>query len=185
MQKEVMFAGFGGQGVMSMGQFTAYTGMEEGLEVSWLPSYGPEMRGGTAYCYVVVADRPIGSPIIDWPLYVVAMNRPSLDKFAPRVKKGGILFINSSLIDVTSERTDIEQILVPANDIAIQLNATRSANIAMLGAFVGRTKIIGVENLKKFITKKFGKKPEIADLNMKVLQEGLALGEAEEAKQKA
>ncbi|MHC5038687.1 MAG: 2-oxoacid:acceptor oxidoreductase family protein [Planctomycetota bacterium] len=178
MQKEVMFAGFGGQGIMSMGQFVAYTGMDEGKEVCWLPSYGPEMRGGTAYCYVVVSSRAIGSPIIDSPTYIVVMNRPSLDKFAPRVKPGGLLCINSSLIDVQSDRTDIDQLLVPANDIANDLGAMRSANIAMLGAFVGRTKIIGVENLKKFINNKFGKNPKVAELNMKVLDEGLTLGEA-------
>ena len=177
MQKEVMLAGFGGQGIMSMGQFLAYTGLEEGKEVSWLPSYGPEMRGGTAYCYVVVADRPIGSPIIDRPTYIIVMNRPSLDKFAPRVKPGGILFINSSLIDVTSDRTDIEQIQVPANDIAIRNDAPRSANIAMLGAFVGRTHMIGVESLRTFITKKFGKKPEVAETNAKILADGIDLGE--------
>jgi len=176
MQKEVMFAGFGGQGIMSIGQFVTYTGMEEGKDVCWLPSYGPEMRGGTAYCCVVVADRPIGSPIIDRPLYIVVMNRPSLDKFAPKVKPGGTLFINSTLIDVKSDRTDIEQVLVPANEIAIRLEASRSANIAMLGAFVGKTEIIGVDNLRKFINKKFGKKPAVAEQNMKVLEEGLALG---------
>jgi 2-oxoglutarate ferredoxin oxidoreductase subunit gamma len=172
-----MFSGFGGQGIMSMGQFVAYTGMEEGKEVCWLPSYGPEMRGGTAYCFVVVSDRPIGSPIIDRPSFIVVMNRPSLDKFHTKVKDGGLLCINSSLIDVTSDRTDINQLLVPANDIANDLGAGRSANIAMLGAFVGRTKIIGVDSLRKFITNKFGKNPKIAELNMKVLDEGLSLGE--------
>jgi 2-oxoglutarate ferredoxin oxidoreductase subunit gamma len=177
MLKDVMFAGFGGQGIMSMGQFTAYTGMDEGKEVCWLPSYGPEMRGGTAYCCVVVSDRPIGSPIIDHPTYIVVMNRPSLDKFAPKVKPGGILFINSSLIDVTSDRKDIEQVRVPANDIAMKANAMRSANLVMLGAFVGRTQIVGVDHMKKFILKKFGKTQEAADLNMKLLEEGIRVAE--------
>jgi 2-oxoglutarate ferredoxin oxidoreductase subunit gamma len=181
MQKEVMFAGFGGQGIMSMGQFVTYTGMDEGKEVCWLPSYGPEMRGGTAYCSVVVGDRPIGSPIIDRPLYIVVMNRPSLDKFAPKVREGGVLFINSSLIDVQSDRTDIEQLLVPANDIAIENDAPRSANIAMLGAFVGKTEIVGVDNIRTFVTKKFGKNPKVAEQNMKVLEVGLALGRGEKA----
>ncbi|MHC4777019.1 MAG: 2-oxoacid:acceptor oxidoreductase family protein [Planctomycetota bacterium] len=183
MQQEVMFAGFGGQGIMSMGQFVAYTGMEEGKEVCWLPSYGPEMRGGTAYCNVVVSGKPIGSPVIDRPIYVVVMNRPSLDKFGPIVKPGGLLCINSSLIDVQSDREDIDQLLVPANDIANDMGAGRSANIAMLGAFVGRTQIIGVDNLRTFITKKFGKNPAVAELNMKILEKGLALG-AEDRKKK-
>src|SRR5512147_2169730 len=100
-QQEVMFAGFGGQGIMLIGQMLAYAGLNEGKNVVWLPSYGPEMRGGTAYCTVVVADRAIGSPIIDRLGSIAVMNRPSLDKFASRVKTGGLLIINSSLIDAT------------------------------------------------------------------------------------
>lgn len=176
MQKEVTFAGFGGQGIMSIGQFTAYTGMDEGKHVTWLPSYGPEMRGGTAYCTVVVSDKPVGSPIIGSPIYAVVMNRPSLDKFAPTIKPGGTLFLNSSLIDVTSDRNDIEQVLVPANEIALNHNMGRSANIAMLGAFVGCTGIVNPENLIKFINKKFGKKPQIAEVNAQILQDGIELG---------
>jgi 2-oxoglutarate ferredoxin oxidoreductase subunit gamma len=176
MQKEVTFAGFGGQGIMSIGQFVAYTGMEEGKEVCWLPSYGPEMRGGTAYCTVVVSDRPIGSPIINSPIYAVVMNRPSLDKFGPMVKSGGLLCINSSLIDTQSDRTDIDQLLVPANDIAIGHKMPRSANIAMLGAFVGRSGIVEMENLKKFIEKKFAKRPETVSVNLDILREGFQIG---------
>ncbi len=177
MQKEVTFAGFGGQGIMSIGQFVAYTGMEEGSEVVWLPSYGPEMRGGTAYCTVVVSDRPIGSPIIQNPQYAVVMNRPSFDKFEPTIKPGGLIVINSSLIDVKSRRTDIDQLGVPANEIAIKHGLPRSANIAMLGAFVGRSGIIKSNNLKKFIEKKFGSRREVLESNMKILEEGLGIAE--------
>ena len=106
MQSEVMFAGFGGQGILLMGQILAHTAMEEGYEVAWIPSYGPEMRGGTAYCTVVVSDRPIGSPIIRNPLHLVAMNRPSLEKFDPTVKPKGVIMINSSLISVEADRDD-------------------------------------------------------------------------------
>ena len=98
MQSEIMFAGFGGQGILLIGKVLAHAAMEEGFEVAWVPSYGPEMRGGTAYCTVVISDRPIGSPIIKNPMHLVAMNGPSLEKFAPTVKKDGIIFVNSSLI---------------------------------------------------------------------------------------
>ncbi|MEJ2097557.1 MAG: 2-oxoacid:acceptor oxidoreductase family protein, partial [Deltaproteobacteria bacterium] len=109
MQSEVQFAGFGGQGIMLMGKILAHAAMEEGYEVSWVPSYGPEMRGGTAYCTVVISDTPIGSPVIKNPTHLVAMNRPSLEKFAPAVKKGGIIFINESLIDIRSGRADVNE----------------------------------------------------------------------------
>ena len=178
MQKEVTFAGFGGQGIMSIGQFVAYTGMEEGLEVCWLPSYGPEMRGGTAFCTVVVSDRPIGSPIILNPIFGVVMNRPSLDKFAPMIRSGGTLCINSSLIDVTSDRDDIRQVQVPANDISMKNGSNRSANIAMLGAFVAATEMVGKDNLLQFISRKFGKRPEVAKMNLKILEEGFRVGAA-------
>ena len=100
MQSEVKFAGFGGQGILLSGKILAHAAMEEGLEVAWVPSYGPEMRGGTAYCTVVISDRPIGSPIIKNPLHLIAMNRPSLEKFAPDVKPHGMVLINSSLIPI-------------------------------------------------------------------------------------
>jgi len=112
MQLETFFAGFGGQGIMSIGQFLAKTGMEEGKQVVWLPSYGPEMRGGTAYCTVIISDQLIGSPIISNPQALVVLNRPSMDKFAPRVKSGGTIIVNSSLIEVTSERDDVDELLV-------------------------------------------------------------------------
>ena len=102
MQNEVQFAGFGGQGIMLIGKILAHAAMEEGYEVSWVPSYGPEMRGGTAYCTVVISDRPIGSPVIKNPRHLVAMNRPSLEKFAPTMQAGGTVFINGSLISVES-----------------------------------------------------------------------------------
>src|SRR5512137_1847417 len=143
MQSEVQFAGFGGQGVMLMGQILAQAAMHEGHEVVWIPSYGPEMRGGTAYCTVVISDRPIGSPIIRNPTHLVAMNRPSLEKFAPVVKPGGVILINSSLITVGCGRTDVDEFIVPVNDIAMGLGSIRSANIVALSAFVARSKMVG------------------------------------------
>ena len=136
MQNEVMFAGFGGQGILLIGDILAHAAMEEGFEVAWIPSYGPEMRGGTAYCLVVISDRPIGSPIIKNPMHLIAMNRPSLEKFAPVLKPSGIVVINSSLISIGSGRDDVDELLVPANDIAGDLGSTKAANIVALAAFV-------------------------------------------------
>ncbi len=158
MQHEVIFAGFGGQGVLLIGQMLAYSAMDEGLYVTWLPSYGPEMRGGTASCTVVVSDAVIGSPVISSPKVVVVMNRPSLDKFGPTVRKGGYLFINSSLIDVKSGRSDIKEILVPCNDIAAKLGNPRSANIVILGALIGKTHVISEKAIKGRIEYSFKKK---------------------------
>ncbi|QNO16185.1 2-oxoacid:acceptor oxidoreductase family protein [Alkalicella caledoniensis] len=152
---DMILAGFGGQGVMSMGQLVAYSGMIEGKEVSWMPSYGPEMRGGTANCTVVVSEDPIGSPVVVEPQVVVAMNLPSLDKFESMVKPGGVLIINSSLINRTSERDDITVIEVPANEIANELGNARVANMVVLGTVIGQTNVVTkesvIESLKKVL----------------------------------
>ena len=113
MQNEVMFAGFGGQGILFSAKILAHAALEQGFEVVWIPSYGAEMRGGTAYCMVVISDRPIGSPIVRNPLHLVAMNRPSLEKFAPVVKPGGVIMINSSLISCDAGRQDVDEIKIP------------------------------------------------------------------------
>ena len=118
MQSEIQFAGFGGQGIMVMGQILAQAAMDGGFEVVWIPSYGPEMRGGTAYCTVVISDRLIGSPIIRNPKHLIAMNRPSLEKFAPTVKSGGVIFINSSIISIGAGRADVDVVSVPIIAIA-------------------------------------------------------------------
>ncbi len=139
MQNDVIMAGFGGQGVLLIGKMLAYAGMHEGKEVSWLPSYGPEMRGGTANCTVVISDRPVGSPVIRSPRAVLAMNLPSLDKFEPDVRPGGLLLINTSLIARKSTRDDVTIIDVPANEIANELGNPRGANMVALGAYLGAT----------------------------------------------
>lgn len=180
MQREVTFAGFGGQGVMLIGQMLAYSGMDEGRQVSWLPSYGPEMRGGTAYCTVVVSDNPIGSPVVINPEVAVVMNRPSLDKFGSMVRKGGYLFINSSLIDVTSDRKDIKVILVPCNQLAIEAGSSKSANIVMIGALIGATGIVKPETIEGRIDYAFKRKgEEIVKMNVKAFRRGIELGKGE------
>jgi len=171
-QYEVTLAGFGGQGIMTAGQLLAYTGMAEDKKVVWLPSYGPEMRGGTAYCTVVISDVRIGSPIINAPQGICVFNRPSFDKFGPRVAPGGLFIINSSLIDVVSDRTDITQLQVPANDIAVEEGNIKATNIAMLGAFVGATGVVGIDSLRAVVKEKMGHKKAILDINMAVLERG-------------
>jgi len=174
MQREVTFAGFGGQGIMTAGKLLALAGMAEGKEVCWIPSYGPEMRGGTAYCTVVVADRLIGSPIVNDPENVFAFNRPSLDKFAPRIRPGGLLIINSSLIDVRSPRQDISQILVPCNDIANALKNGRSINIVGLGAFVASSAMVSLEAQRSVLHKEFGKKKgDVLAATLEVFEAGV------------
>ncbi len=172
MQHEVQFAGFGGQGIMLMGQILAQASLLAGSEVVWIPSYGPEMRGGTAYCTVVIGDRPIGSPIIRNPKHLVAMNRPSLEKFAPTVKPGGVIFINSSIITVEAGREDVDVLKVPIIEIAKDLGNVKAANIIALAAFVARTKIVDFELLREAVKEKFAAREKLIPLNMKALDAG-------------
>lgn len=146
---EMIFAGFGGQGVMSMGMMVAYAGMIEEKNVSWIPSYGPEMRGGTANCAVVVTSDEIGSPIITEPDVVVAMNLPSMTKFEPMLKPGGMLIYNSSLIEREEGRDDITVIGVPANQLATELGNSRVANMVVMGTLLAKTEVVSTESIKK------------------------------------
>lgn len=172
MQSEVMFAGFGGQGILLIGKILASAAMEQGFQVGWIPSYGPEMRGGTAYCTVVISDRPIGSPIIRNPKHLVAMNRPSLEKFAPTVKPGGVILINTSLIPIGSGRTDIDELKVPTMEIASELGNVRAANIVALAAFVARSKIVDFEVLRNTVKEEFAHKKKLIPLNMDAMDAG-------------
>ena len=172
MQSEIQFAGFGGQGIMLMGQILAQAAMNEGSEVVWIPSYGPEMRGGTAYCTVVISDKLIGSPIIRNPRHLVAMNRPSLEKFAPTVKPNGVIFVNSSIISVGAGRDDVDEVRVPIIEIAKALGNTKVANIVALGAFVSRSAVVKFESLQAAVKDKFAQKEKLIPLNMKALEEG-------------
>ena len=172
MQSEVMFAGFGGQGILLIGKVLAHAAMEEGFEVAWVPSYGPEMRGGTAYCTVVIGDKPIGSPIIKNPLHLVAMNLPSLEKFAPEVRSGGVILINSSLIPIEAGRDDCDAFKVPAVDIAKKLGNAKADNIVALAAFVARTRVVSLDTLRGCIEEEFRRKPKLIPLNLKALDAG-------------
>ena len=168
MIQKLFFAGSGGQGVILMGQMVAYAAIEEEKEVTFLPSYGPEMRGGTANCTVVVSDAPVSSPLIYEADVVVAMNLPSLARFEPLVKPGGKLFYNSSLIPQAPGRTDIEAVAVAANDIAAELGNARAANMVMLGAVVYEANVAGGEAMDKVLQKVFsGSKAKLLELNRK------------------
>lgn len=173
MLHQLISAGFGGQGVLLLGQLIAYAGMNEGKNVSWLPSYGPEMRGGTANCCVIVSDEEIGAPVVTLGDGVITMNRPSLDKYEKNVALGGKLFINSSLIDKKAERTDIEVFYVPANEIAAELGNERVANIVMLGAYLKKTGVVSPETCIKCLAESFGeKKAHLIPLNEKAIMRG-------------
>ena len=147
--------------------------MDEGRNVSWLPSYGPEMRGGTANCSVVVSDDPIASPVLSMADCVIAMNTPSLDKFEANVLPGGKLFINSSIIDKKATRTDIDVYYVPCNDIADQLGNPKVLNMAMLGAYLEATKVVGVESVLQALLHSLGeKKAHLIPLNRQAIEMG-------------
>ncbi|MCF6462312.1 2-oxoacid:acceptor oxidoreductase family protein [Clostridium sp. Cult1] len=173
MEERITIAGFGGQGVMAIGQLLTYAGMIEGKHVSWLPSYGPEMRGGTANCSVIVSSDPVGSPVVVNSTTAIVMNKPSLDKFEPTVFEGGKLFINSSLIEEKAERKDIEVYYIPANEIADELGNMRVANMVMLGAYLEVSKTVDVESILEGFTKVFGEnRAHLIPINKEALEKG-------------
>ena len=176
MKEQCIFAGFGGQGMLLIGKFLAEAGMESGKHVSWLPSYGPEMRGGTANCSVVVSDRPVASPLINVADTVLAMNKPSLLKFEGSVKAGGLLLINSSIIDIKTSRTDVDAVYVPCNEIAESIGNLKGPNVVFLGAYIAkRPDVISEDAIINAMRIELGeKKAKFLDGNIKALQAGMA-----------
>ena len=168
---KLFFAGSGGQGVLTMGQMVTYAAMYADMNATWLPSYGPEMRGGTANCTVVIStDKPVSCPLIYEADDVVVMNLPSLIKFESLVKPGGNLFVNSSLIEQKATRDDINVYYVPANDIAMRLGNARTANVVMLGAMVSVAPAVPVKMIYKIMEKTFsGRKAHLLDINQTAL----------------
>ncbi|HBF41552.1 MAG TPA: 2-oxoacid:ferredoxin oxidoreductase subunit gamma [Anaerolineaceae bacterium] len=148
MQNEILIAGFGGQGVLFAGQLLAYAAMDEGKQVTWIPSYGPEMRGGTANCTVIISDEEIGSPLVSHPQAVIAMNRPSLDKYEPLVKPDGVLVVNTSMVDRKTTRTDIKVVEVDANAMAEKLGDKRMSNMVLLGALLGQLGVLPMKAIE-------------------------------------
>lgn len=174
MKKELIVAGFGGQGALAIGKNLAEAGMAEGLNVTWAPSYGPEMRGGTANCSVIVSDEPVASPLVDKADVIVAMNRPSLDKFEPHVKPGGVLVINSSIIDRKAVRDDITVVYCDANGIAEQVGNPKGANVAILGAVMAKANVTSIDSMMEAIRIELGeKKARFLEGNKKALQAGM------------
>ena len=175
MTNEIMIAGFGGQGVMAIGKTLAEAGMKENKDVSWLPSYGPEMRGGTANCCVVLTDDAIVSPIVLEPTELIAMNLPSLLKFEPTVKAGGTIFVNSSIITEKVTRTDVKVVYVPCLEIAQELGNMKVANMVMLGAYIQAMGNLSFETIKEMLVHMFtGPKAKLVDLNIEALARGAA-----------
>ena len=173
MTKQILIAGFGGQGVLFAGKFLAYKGLTEGKQVSWLPSYGPEMRGGTANCSIILSDEPIGSPIVSNPDVLFAMNLPSLDKYENEVKSGGIIIVDSTLIKRKVERDDVEAYYIPATQIASEENLPGLANMIILGLMIKKSGIMPYENIEKALNKVVSaKKANLLELNKKAIQIG-------------
>jgi len=173
MYQGIRISGFGGQGVISAGVLLAYSGMLEGKEVSFFPAYGAEMRGGTANCSVVIASEEVTTPIVSEPDTVIVLNEPSLAKFEPMVKPGGLLIINSSLVNSKPLRKDIKVLYVPCNQIAGELGNAKIMNMVALGAFAACTGAISVDAIARALPKVYKKlKPEVIELNIKALKRG-------------
>lgn len=173
MQTEILIAGFGGQGVLFTGQILAYAAMDSGLEVTWIPSYGPEMRGGTANCTVIISDEEIGAPLVRYPRVVMAFNRPSLDKYEPQVLPGGVLVVNSSMVDRDVARTDLHTVLVPANTVAEQIGEKRLSNMVMLGALLANMPVLPVAAIEKALEEHLpARHHKLLPNNYKALREG-------------
>ncbi|MDR7418659.1 MAG: 2-oxoacid:acceptor oxidoreductase family protein [Armatimonadota bacterium] len=170
---EIVIAGFGGQGIMFLGEVLAQAAVREGLHVTWLPSYGPEQRGGTANCTVVISHAPIASPVVADPTILVVMNRPSLDRFEPAVRPGGLIVIDATMVDRPPARTDVTAVAVPATAIANELGATRAANVVMLGALLAAMPILPDAAVEAALDAKV-RNPEARALNAAALARGRA-----------
>jgi 2-oxoglutarate ferredoxin oxidoreductase subunit gamma len=176
MKKDMIFSGFGGQGVLTIGKFLAQAGMEEGKKVSWLPSYGPEMRGGTANVAVVISDEEIASPLVSNPDILIALNQPSVDKFGPMVRKGGVVFINSDMSPNKLQIDDLEIIYAPMSSIAIELGSSKVLNMIAIGMVIGKTKLVQYETVEKDVEEFLKtKNPGLLEANIKAIKKGMEL----------
>jgi 2-oxoglutarate ferredoxin oxidoreductase subunit gamma len=172
---KTVFAGFGGQGVLSMGLNLAQAAMMEGKHVTYLPSYGAEVRGGTANCTVVISDEEIASPVASAPEFVVAMNKPSLVRFQNQIQSGGVLLVNSTLVDAELSRGDIDVVKVAAGEIADKLDSPKSANMVMLGAFIKKSNLVSINTVIEELKNTLKKKEKLIAINEKALMAGYNL----------
>lgn len=178
MERSVIFSGFGGQGALFAGQLLAWAAMDSGLEVTWYPSYGPEMRGGTAHCTVVIGDEPVGSPVVNNPDAVVAMNLPSADKYEPVVKAGGLLLWDSSLVRRAPVRHDLRLVAMPANTLATRLGDVRLVNVAMLGALCTAMGLVTLDAAAQALRAHLPERhAHLLEPNLLALREGATWGE--------
>jgi 2-oxoglutarate ferredoxin oxidoreductase subunit gamma len=181
MHEDIIFAGFGGQGILFVGQLLAYAALAEGKHVTWIPSYGPEMRGGTANCTVVVSDEPIGSPVCKHPSIAAVFNNPSLEKYEDLVKPGGLLVINESLVVHKPGRADLETVLLPATTLASELGEVRATNLVMLGALLARKALVDAATIEQVMRDKLGaRKAHMLETNMAALERGKELSLAQQ-----
>lgn len=178
MHEDLIIAGFGGQGVMMMGQMLAYAGLEEGKNVLWMPAYGPETRGGFANCTVIISDEEIGSPIISKPQSLIIMNLPSLDKFEDALKKGGLMVVNQSLVNRDVQRNDVDVLMIPATEVATELGNVMAANMVALGAYIQKRKVLSFESVESILSKMFKGKEKVIPLNQSALKKGAELAKA-------
>ncbi len=177
MREEIIFAGFGGQGIMLMGKALSYAAMNNGKHVTWMPSYGAEVRGGTAHSMVVISDEIIASPVVKEPSICIVMNRPSLQKFETRMKKHGLLVVNKSLIDMDAKREDIDILNIPATSMASELGSLKSANMVILGALLARKKIIPLKSLIDALEDVFpASHYNMIPINKKAIRKGFEYG---------
>ena len=175
MTTEILIAGFGGQGVLFAGKFLAYKGLIEDRQVSWLPSYGPEMRGGTANCSVILSDDPVGSPIVSKPTVLMAMNLPSLDKYENDVVPGGKIFVDSTLISRKVARTDVDVYYIPSTQLAKEIGAPTLANMVMTGKVIKECEGVSADHLEEALGKVVSARhADLKDINLKALETGMA-----------
>jgi 2-oxoglutarate ferredoxin oxidoreductase subunit gamma len=175
MERATIFGGFGGQGILFAGQVLAQAAVLEAREVSWMPSYGPEMRGGTASCTVIVSDRPIGSPIVDRADIVVALNPPSLAKFEPILTPGGLLLLNESLIEAEPRRSDIDAVAVPCTALARSAGDDRLVSVVALGAIIARRSIVDIASVRDALIELVGRRhPDLMAADLAALESGAA-----------
>lgn len=178
MQTEIVVSGFGGQGVLFAGQLLAYSALDNGLHVTWFPSYGPEMRGGTAHCIVIVSDEEIGSPVVRNPKVALAMNLPSLNKYEPLLMPEGLLVVNASLVDRQPSRDDIEGVLIPANEVAEELGDPRLANLVLIGAMLQRRPIFSLEAIGRSLERHIPERHrDLLEINREAMARGATLAE--------
>ena len=179
MKVELICSGFGGQGALTVGKFLAKAGMQEGKKVSWLPSYGPEMRGGTANVSVVISDKDVASPLVSFPDVLVALNQPSVDKFGPLTKKGGLIVVNTDMSPNKLDRDDVEFVYAPMNQIAAEIGNPRVLNMVAIGILIGRKNLVTYETVENDLSSFLKKKnPKLLEANLVAIKKGIEISKS-------